>query len=154
MKGYFITTLTIFILGLILFTGCKKDDPGPEDTPTTTTTGAAPGGFTWTPSGGSAVVASDAYFIQEFSNIYGIKNGVSSSVDITLDTLSTGTHNISQSIGITLEYAVGTTTYTGKSGSVNITSKTATSISGNFVVALNGGTVTSISGEFVNLPKK
>lgn len=144
----FSTTLILFLV----FSGCVKDETEPEEpTPTTGTPVSTPG-FGWTPGGGVATTADDFYYISAYSNIIGLKNG--NGVDITLQELKTGTFSLSPSLGNTLYYTVGTTTYTGKSGTVNITTFAGNKISGNFSTTLTGGTVTSISGQFNDVPAK
>jgi hypothetical protein len=153
MKRYFHIAATCLSLGLLVFAGCAKAEKEPEDpTPTTTGTTLHPD-FRWTPGSGPAVIASDAYFIPAYNNIVALKNTTSASVDITLDNLNEGGHSISSSSGITLEYNDGTNTYTGKSGSVNITDNDGTSISGSFNCVLNGGPG-SINGQFTDIPHK
>jgi hypothetical protein len=152
MKKYFLFVATILIISTFTFTRCAKDEKAPDD-PTPAPVGTTPaGGFTFTPAGSSAVVANEAYFIPAFNNIVATKIASSSTVDITLDDLSTGGHTISP--GITLVYTAGSTTYTSKSGVVTISAKTGTLLSGSFSVALNGGTLTGISGQFTDISQK
>lgn len=145
--------LGISILGLFV-TGCAKAEKETEDPVNTGGVVTPTSEFDWTPGGSSAVTASESYYIPAYNNIVATKNGGSSYVDITLDNLNVGAHTISPSAGITLEYATLTTTYTAKSGVVNITEKSGTLLSGNFTAALNGGTLTSISGKFEYIPQK
>lgn len=149
MRKQTIKNFIFFSAFLVLVWACQKDSSQPEDPGTGNT-----GGFTWTPSGGTQVVADDFYFITAYNNIVASKTGNLTSVDIILDDLSVGTHTISPTKGITLEYVVSGTTYTGKSGVVNITSNSGTLLSGNFTAALTGGTITSLSGEFTDLHSK
>jgi hypothetical protein len=154
MKRKILNSTGILALTILFFSACTKEKDTPKETTSSTSAAGPVGGFTWTPAGGSAVVASDAYFIPAYNNIVANKNTTSDYVDIILDTLSVGNHTISPSLGITLEFGTSTATYTGKSGSVNITAKTGTLMSGTFTSALNGGTITSISGQFTNIPQK
>lgn len=153
MKKHLLSILTLLTLVTLMFTGCAKAEKEPEE-PTPTTTGSTPEPeFRWTPSGGSLVVTNNAYFIPAYNNIVALRNGTSASVDIVLDNLDEGNHVISSTSGITLEYNDGTTTHTGKSGSVNITESGAT-LSGNFTCTFSGGSVSSISGSFTDIPQK
>lgn len=134
---------------LLLTTRCQKDAGQPND-PNPSSNSS----FSWTPAGGATVVADNFYYITAYNNIVANKTGNLTSIDIILDDLSVGSHTISPSKGITLDYVYSGTTYSGKSGIVNITSKTGGLISGNFNAALAGGTITSISGEFTDLHEK
>ena len=144
--------LKLSFLFVLLFIGCAKETDAPkEETPVTPTAPAKK--FMWTINGGSAIVADDSYFVPAFDNIVASKG--TATVDIILDTLGKGTHNISPSLGITLDYNDGTNTRSGKSGSVIITENTGTLISGTFTSSLiGGGTTSTITGEFSNVPKK
>ncbi|MDI1354339.1 MAG: hypothetical protein PSX36_05455 [bacterium] len=142
--------ISVLFFPVLLFTfGCQKDASQPND-PVVSPTSR----FTWTPSSGATVVADNFYYITAYNNIVASKTGNLTSVDIILESLSVGTHTISPSKGITLEYVYSGTTYSGKSGVVNITSNSAGLITGNFNAALTGGTITAISGEFTDLREK
>lgn len=139
---------SLIIVVSLLVIGCGKDPNEPdEETP-----GTSQVKFTWSVNGGSTITASDGYYIFSYNEIIATKAG-STAIDIILDDLTKGTHNISPSNGITLEYYDGSATFDGKSGTVTISENTGTSLSGSFTCVLNGGT-TTIAGQFSNLPKK
>lgn len=75
-------------------------------------------------------------------------------VDITLSGISAGNYSIAPSLGNTLDFVIGTTTYTGKSGTLAITGNTSGKLTGNFSASLSGGTITSLSGLFIDIPIK
>jgi len=141
------------LLTLFILSACAKESPAPTD-PNTPVTPVVTGSFNWSINGGTSVSADNFFFIESFNNIVGTKNSGSISVDISLDTLSVGSHTISPSSGITLDYSNGTSVAAAKSGIVTISSKTSAYLSGTYSAAFNSGTVTSISGSFSNLPSK
>ena len=145
--------LLVFALSTLFFVTCKKDDPKTDEPEEPPQVGTIPG-FTWTPTGGSAFFSDSAKCIAAFNNIVAYKKGLSNSVDITLSGISTGNYSISPSLGNTLEFVIGTATYTGKSGTLAITGNTNAKLSGNFSTSLSGGTITSLSGLFIDIPIK
>jgi len=146
----FIGLLLVFTF---LFSACAKDEDEPEEeTPGTVT--PPPAKFAWTINGGAEVVANETFFVPAYNNIYGTKTG-GKNIDILLEDLSKGTHNIAPSNGITLEYTDGGTTYSCKSGSVVITENTGLLVSGNFhSVYTSAGSSNTIIGTFSSIPKK
>lgn len=151
MTRVFKLAAAISLVSVTLY-ACVKDDDKPEEEQTTTTP-AATFKFTWKLDGSASVTADDAYFVPAYSNIYasqGIKN-----VDITLEDLSVGTHDIAPSKGVTIDYTNGTDVYYGKSGTVIITKSNGSLVSGSYNCTVAGGGVNlTISGDFTDLPKK
>ncbi|MES2565435.1 MAG: hypothetical protein V4565_01130 [Bacteroidota bacterium] len=154
MKKGSINLATFLIVGCLAFTACKKktEDPEPEPTPTTTGGTPATGGFTWTPSGGSATVADSAFYYQMYNTIHAYKNGSANHFEINLTGLAVATYSIGS--GNDLTYVMGTTYMGATSGQVNITANANNKLSGNFNTPLSGGSITSVAGQFVDIPKK
>jgi hypothetical protein len=150
MHHRLLNTTVVFLISFLIFSGCAKDEPEPEDPGGTTTTGSTLGNFTWSISGNPNVTADSSRYIPAFSNIVAYKGN--SSVDIVLSALSVGSYSISSSQGNTLEYHTGSSTYFGTTGTVTITSNTGSKISGNFSSALTN--CISISGQFSDVPKR
>ena len=152
-------TKSVFkFIGLILFftfifSACAKDEDEPEEeTPGTIT--PPPAKFSWTINGGTEIVANETFFVPAYNNIYGKKTG-GKELDIILDDLNKGTHNVSPSNSITVEYTDGATTYSGKSGSVVITENTGVLVSGTFnAIYTAAGATNTITGTFSSIPKK
>ena len=153
MRKIHLIKLSLLCVALVfLLIACAKETDAPkEEEPVTPTAPAKK--FTWVINGGATILASDSYFVPSFDNIVASKG--TATVDIILDTLGKGTHNISPSFGITLDYNDGTNAYSGKSGAVVITENTGAFISGTFTSSLiGGGSTSTITGEFSNVPKK
>jgi hypothetical protein len=142
----------ILIVSVILY-ACSKDSDKPEEeqpnsNPTTTFK------FTWSLGNNASVTADDAYFVPAYSNIYATK-GTTKNVNILLEDLSVGSHSITPSKGVTLDYTDGAVTYNAKSGTVMITKNNGSLVSGSYNCSVSNGSVnTTISGDFTDLPKK
>jgi hypothetical protein len=154
MRNTVYNILTAALLGLLIFTGCAKDEDEPEDPTTTTTGGVATYDFKWTPNNGSTVTADEAYFSTATNNIYAAKSGTANSVEIILPDFNITTYSISSSSGNSLEFLSNSTSHQATSGTVKITANSGNKISGNFAVGFSSGTLTSLSGQFTDVPQK
>ena len=141
--------LILLAYSLLFLFSCKKDENTPINDPVTPTSN-----FKWSTDGSASVTASEAYFIAAYNNIVATKSGSTASVDVVLDDLKVGSHAISASTGITLEFVNQGTTYTGESGTVVISQNTGTLLSGSFSAQLSGGTIKTITGSFTDLKEK
>ena len=148
--------LTAIAFGLLIFTGCAKDEDEPEDPNTTTTTtgGTVTYDFKWTPNSGNTISANEAYYSTATNNIYAAKNGTANSVEIILPDFSTATYSITSTSGNSLEFLSNSVAYQATSGTVKITTNGGNKISGNFNVAFSSGTLTGLSGQFTDIPQK
>jgi len=149
MKKQFIIYINACLLGGLLLTGCQKDDTKPTEDPTTTPVSV--GGFSWTPSGGSQVVADSAHYYNSFTTIFAFKNGNANSFEINLSSLAVGAYTLSSATGNALTFVTASTNYTANSGSVFITTNNGSKLSGTFNATLNGGTLASVSGQFKDI---
>jgi uncharacterized protein DUF6252 len=152
MKKQFILYISLCLLGgVILLSGCGKDTATPEEDPSTPTP-VSTGGFSWTPSGGSQVVADSTHYYSSFTTIFAFKNGNANSFEINLSSLAVGAYTLSSATGNALSFVTSSTTYTAHTGSVFITTNNGSKLSGTFNATLNGGTITSVSGQFKDVP--
>ena len=157
MKKIILNSTMLAVALAIIFTACKKKSSDPEPETMTTTTGSgtpASSGFTWTPSGGSAVVADSAFYYQQYNTIYAYKNGVANYLEINLTALSVASYSVSSSSGNALTYISGSNYISASSGQINLTASANNKISGNFSTPLSSGAVASVAGQFVDIPKK
>jgi hypothetical protein len=138
---------SVFPALVILCIGCAKEAKTPEPTPAPATVN-----FSWTPSGGQAFQAEDAYYVAQFSNIVATKAGGAQFVDITLTELKTGTYSLSPNTGNTLQYSSGTATLNAKSGQVVISSAADNKLTGNFSANFDSGS--GLTGSFKDVPSK
>ena len=142
--------LALFVL-LAFLVSCQKDASVPNDP--NGNGGSTSGSFSWI-SAGTTVHASEFYYISAFNNIVAIKVGYGTSVDIVLDNLDQGVHNIDPSQGITFEYLVGGKTYQATSGSLTISQKSSNKMSGSFSVEFAGSSIGGLDGLFSNISEK
>jgi hypothetical protein len=149
-----VASRSFLVLCFILFiVACKKEDTPETEEPTDVPAGQAD--FRWKYDGGATVVADSAYYYSQFTTIYAFKNGVSSSIEVNLSSLSAGSYSLSSATGNMLTYVKNAATYTTTSGSFNISSTSNTKLSGDFSGSINTGSVsTTISGTFSAIPHR
>lgn len=152
MKKNLVLFISICTLNALFFSACKKDDTSPDTT--TPTPPASTGGFTYTPAGGSQVIADSAHYYSSFTTIFAFKNGTSNSFEINLSSLAVGAYTLSSATGNALTFVTSSTTYTAHTGNVFITTNNGSKLSGTFTSTLSGGSITSVSGQFKDLPGK
>jgi hypothetical protein len=155
-KSLFLKFFQLFFLsGIIFLISCAKASSDPDKN-----TSTAPAGntsntqFTWSNNAGNSVTADSSNYYASFTTIFAFKNGVINSLEINLSSLNVGAYSLSNLTGNALTYIVNSTTYTAKSGTVNITANNNAGLTGNFNCALAGGTLTSLSGQFTEIPKR
>jgi len=142
-------------MGAGFLSSCIKASSDPDKNVSTAPSGnTSTTSFQWTPNSGSGITADSSNYYASFTTIFAFKNGINNSIEINLSSLAVGAYTLSSSTGNALTYVANSTTYTAKSGVVNITANTSTNLSGNFNCALSGGTLTSLSGEFVDIPRR
>jgi hypothetical protein len=147
-----ITALTSVILIIFFISGCTKDEDGPEDpgTGTTTTTGSVPASeFKWSVNTSTAsVIADSAFCYAQFTTLYAYKSGTVNTVEINVSDIVPGTYNISSVTGNELKYVTGGTTFNATSGSVKILTNSGGKLSGNFSCGFGSSSPSSIAGSF------
>ncbi len=148
--------IILFIAALpFLFFACAKASSDPDKNVSTTPAGnTSTTSFQWTPGVGNSITADSSNYYSSFTTIFAFKNGNNNSLEINLSSLAVGSYTLSSATGNALTYIANSSTYTAKSGQVNITANSSTNISGNFTCALSGGTLTTLSGQFVDIPKR
>ena len=134
---------------------CAKAESDPEKSVSTAPAGnTSTTSFQWTPNSGGSVTADSSNYYSSFTTIFAFKNGNNNSLEINLSSLAVGAYTLSTATGNALTYIANSTTYTAKSGVVNITANSSTNLSGNFNCTLTGGTLSSLSGQFVDIPRR
>lgn len=150
MKPFAIRFFCLF-LTVSLMVSCAKDETSPEEEePPVTNTGS----FNWTLSSGQNFTADSAHCYSSITTIYAFKNGNSNSIEAALSSLGVGTYSFSPATGNSFDYTSGSTTYSGVSGTLNITANAGNKLSGSFNVNLSGGSLSSISGSFTDIQKR
>ncbi len=153
MKRAFLIIGTIAGLAILMLSSCAKATTDPEKETNTNNGGAtSTTEFKWTPGSGSTVTSDSSYCYNSITSIFAFKNGTNNSIEITLSSMAVGAYSVSASTGNALTYVSNSTTYTAKSGAVNITTNANNKLSGNFNCSVTGGTLTSLSGQFTDVP--
>lgn len=153
MKSNIIKFTGLLALVIAVFTGCAKAEKEPEEENPTNPITTPAKEFIWSIDGNTTVTADDSYFVPSFDNIIASKS--TSTVDVILNDLNKGSHTISPSNGVTLDYTAGSITYSAKSGTFIITENTGSLIAGTFTCSFPPGSAfNTIKGEFSNVPKK
>ena len=155
-KTFFLKTVIALTFTSTLFLlSCAKDSSDPDKnvaiTPAGNTNSTV---FSWTNNSGTSTSADSTNYYASFTTIFAFKNGTSNSIEINLSALTVGSYTLSSSTGNALTYIANSSTYTAKTGVVNITANNNSNLSGNFNCALSGGTLTTLSGQFVDVPKR
>lgn len=155
-KPYFLKFILLLLLSSLIFLiSCAKASSDPDKNTSTVPSGNTSNTqFTWTNNAGSSVTADSSNYYTSFTTIFAFKNGITNSLEINLSSLNVGAYLLSNTTGNALTYIVNSTTYTAKSGTVNITANNSAGLSGNFNCALSGGTLTSLNGQFTEIPKR
>ncbi len=137
---------------LVLVSSCKKksDDcnscnvQGP---------GNPPPGLTFVLNGTNTTITADsAWFLPSTNNIIAYYQGNSHKLVIKTSAQTVGTYAISATNILT--YSENASAYSATSGSITITAKSATTMSGDFLTMGNSGGFTSVKGSFTDIPKR
>jgi hypothetical protein len=154
MGKFFINTVVLVTVGLVILSSCKKEEKPEEKTTKTTTQAPYSGDFKWTPTGSVTVTADSAFYYFSIYTIYAYKGGMSNTIEITLPDFGLSSYSVMPSQGQTFQYVSNSKTYNATSGAINITANTGTTVSGNFSVNINSGTVTSVTGQFSGIQRR
>jgi glutamate 5-kinase len=143
MKSKF-TSILMIAMAVILFVGCKKNDPGKEDAPGTTN------GFTWKENSSTTVqTATTATFSTQYKTLIA-STATGTAFEINLSGTTPATYTLNSSNVIT--YAKVTPFFVATSGNVIITANAGGKISGTFQgsgTTVSG--ISSVSGTFTNV---
>lgn len=105
------------------------------------------GAFAWS-------TVSNPYAVNSTKSVFGNDGGSPNRIEIKLTSLAVGTYNIGSLNKFFYKKLFVASTWSGKTGKVNITFNGAGTISGNYTITSGTGisSVNSVSGYFNNIP--
>jgi len=142
-------TSKILLTGALVitaFASCSDDDSAPNDNQNQPATAS----FTWTENGGATITADSAFYVTQYKTIKAFKGAnMAHFVEINLTADSPATYQIGS--GNAVSKLDGTGVYVASSGSVTISEKTATKMSGSVTSTGSGSSVTALNAQFTDI---
>ena len=144
MKTILKSIFAIVILSIII-TSCSDDDSN-----NASSTNPAGDSFTWTENGGSTIVADSAFYESQYKTIKAYKGqNMEHFIEINLTDDAVANYPIGNGYAVSKLKSTGI--YAATAGSINITAKSATSMSGAITSTGSGAGITSLSAEFTGI---
>lgn len=143
-----ITSKILLSSALIIatFASCSDDDNSAGNNPNQPVAGS----FTWTENGGAIITADSAFYVAQYKTIKAFKGAnMANFIEINLSADAPATYAIGS--GNAVSKLDGTGVYAASSGSIIISGKTATKMSGSVTSTGSGSSVTALSAQFTDI---
>ena len=145
MKTLYKTAMAVVAVMALTLTSCSEDDSAPVENNNIPTNS-----FTWTENGGAQTVADSAFYDSQYKTIKAFKGAnMAKFVEVNLSADAPATYPVGS--GYAVSYLNAGSIYAASAGSIVISAKSTTAMSGTITSTGSGAGVTSLNAQFTNI---